>query len=149
MRFLWFVVLTCLTAGVLAADAEESLIKDTYDEWVRVTNTKEIDQWWTFVAPDAVFMPPGEPVLQTEEAIREFYERTFADPNFSLDCRQLSVEIAESGDIAWSRGKCKGTFTDPNGQAASGKSRWFKVWIKRADGSWKCRFNTWKIGGDE
>ena len=137
----------CIAPVLFAAESEEGLIEKTYDEWVQVTNTKDIDRWWTFVAPGAVFTPPGEPVLRTEEAIRGFYEKSFADPNFSLDCKQLSVEIAESGDMAWARGSCKATFTDPNGQAASGNSRWFKIWLKQTDGSWKCKVNIWNVGG--
>ena len=138
------VLISCCAA---ATANEEQLIKETYDEWVQVTNTKDIDRWWTFVAPAAVFTPPGEAVLQTEAAIRGFYEKLFADPNFSLDCKQLRVEIAESGDMAWARGICNFTLTDRNGEKGSGTSRWFKIWLKQTDGSWKCKVNTWNVGG--
>ena len=146
MRIQAIAVIVLFATGAFATDNDVRLIEDTYDEWVRVTNTKDIDRWWTFVAPGAVFTPPGEPVLQTEEAIREFYERSFADPIFSLDCRQQSVEMADSGNMAWSRGSCNATFTNSNGQEATVKSRWFKVWLKQADGSWKCKVNTWNVG---
>ena len=147
MKFQAIAAIVLFASGAFAAGSDERLIEETYDEWVIVTNARDIDRWWTFVAPGAVFTPPGEPVLQTEEAIREFYERSFADPNFSLDCRQLSVEIADSGNMAWARGSCNATFTDPTGRKAKGKSRWFKVWLKQADGSWKCKVNTWNAGG--
>lgn len=139
-----------LSSCAVVADDQEFLIGETYDEWVKVTNTKDIDRWWTYVAPAAVFTPPGEPVLKTEAAIRGFYEKLFADPNFSLDCEQLSVEITESGDVARARGGCEFTFTDPSGEKESGTSRWFKIWLKQTDGSWKCKVNTWwNVGGSQ
>jgi len=131
----------------MAADSDEALIEETYDAWALVTNARDIESWMSYLAPDAVFTPPGSPVLQTDEAIRESYETAFADPAFSLDCEQLSVEVAESGDMAWARGVCDFTVTDPTGKTAHGTSRWFKVWLRQPDGSWKCKVNTWNVGG--
>jgi ketosteroid isomerase-like protein len=138
--------LVFISSGAFAAQGDEQLIEETYDEWVRVTNTKDIEMWSAFVAPGAVFAPSGAPVLTTMEDIREYYEASFADPNFSLDCEQQRVEIAESGDMAWARGICNFTGTAPDGDLASGTSRWFKVWIRQVDGSWKCKVNTWNLG---
>lgn len=131
----------------IAADSDETLIEETYNAWVHAANAKDIESWSLFLAPSAVFVPPGVPPLETEEAILNFYKDSFADPEFSLDCQQLSVDIAKSADMAWARGICRATFTDPNGQKAIGTSRWFKIWIKQTDGSWKCRFNTWNYEG--
>ena len=90
-----------------------------------------------------MFQPPGSPLLETREAIFDYYQLAFADPNFALDCQQLAVEVANSGEMAWARGVCRATFTDSNGQLANGTSKWFKVWLKQADGLWKCKLNTW------
>lgn len=141
--------LVLISFCAVAAANEEQLIEETYDEWVRVTNTKDIEMWSAFVAPGAVFAPAGAPVLQTIEDIREYYEASFADPHFSLDCEQQGVEIAESGDMAWARGICNFTGTAPDGDLASGTSRWFKVWLKQSDGSWKCKVNTWNLGSNK
>jgi ketosteroid isomerase-like protein len=144
-------VIAFLTAGALllsqasatASDTDESTIEKTYNAWVRATNAKDIDMWSSYLAPDALFQPPGIHPLDTREAILEYYRSLFADPNFALDCQQLAVEVADSKQMAWARGICRATFTNPDGQAASGVSRWLKVWIKLPDGSWKCRANTW------
>jgi hypothetical protein len=37
-------------------------------------------------------------------------------PRFSLNCEQEHVDIFESDDMAWSRGKCYVTFTGPGGE---------------------------------
>ena len=146
MRFLLAIVLFCIACGARTADREEILIEATYERWVQITNARDIELWSEFLAPAAVVVPPGSPVLATEETIRSYYEASFADPNFSLDCAQRSVEIAESGDLAWARGTCDFTATGSDGSKVSGTSRWFKIWLKQPDGSWKCKLNTWNLG---
>ncbi len=140
-----------LTAGSLvlsqvsatASDADESIIEKTYNAWVRVANAKNIEWWSSYLAPEALFLPPGVHPLETEEAILDYYRVSFADPHFALDCQQLAVEVANSGEMAWARGVCRATFTNADGQKANGINRWLKVWLKQDDGSWKCRVNTW------
>jgi ketosteroid isomerase-like protein len=122
---------------------DESIIESTYDAWVIVTNAKDIESWSSYLAPNAVFTPPGDPPLQTKEAILDYYRNAFADPNFVLDCQQLSVDVARSRDMAWARGRCNATFSGQSGEKAHGISRWFKIWLKQPDGSWKCSINTW------
>lgn len=135
------------SAALLAADSDEANIEKTYYAWVRATNDRDIVRWSTFLAPGAFFAPPGIMPLDSEEAILNFYRDSFADPEFSLDCELLAVDVAESRDMAWARGTCRATFTDSYGQRAKGTSRWFKIWLKQTDGSWKCRINTWNYEG--
>lgn len=127
----------------IAVESDASIIEQTYNDWVRVTNAKDIELWSSYLAPEAVFQPPGSPLLETRDAIIGYYQLAFADPNFALDCQQLAVEVANSGEMAWARGVCRATFTDSDGQLANGTSKWFKVWLKQADGLWKCKLNTW------
>jgi ketosteroid isomerase-like protein len=126
-----------------ANDSDRLIIEETYNAWLQATNAKDIEVWSSFLAPEAFFVPPGVHPLDTEVAIVNFYEELFADPNFSLDCRQLNVDVAMSGELAWARGICMAAFTDESGHKTNGTSRWFKIWLKQTDGSWKCRVNTW------
>lgn len=126
-----------------ATASDVSDIEATYDAWVQVTNDKDIDQWSSYLAPEALFVPPSVPPLETKADILAYYRTAFADPLFALECRQLHVDVAESGETAWARGVCHATFTDSEGRMAKGASRWFKIWLKQPDGSWKCRINTW------
>ena len=126
-----------------AGESEEQAIHDTYTAWVDAANEKDIAKWSEFLASDPYFVPAGSPPLTTTRDVIEFYERSFADERFSLDCEQQHVELAGSGDMAWARGTCTVTFTGPNGDPASGASRWFKIWVKHPDGSWRGRVNVW------
>ncbi|MDH4055339.1 MAG: DUF4440 domain-containing protein [Gammaproteobacteria bacterium] len=127
-----------------AADSDESSIHDTYNAWVEASNERDIEKWSTFLAENPYFSPADSPPISGTEEVIDYYKRSFADPWFSLDCEQEQVEVSASGEMAWSSGICKATFTGPGGEKARGRSRWFKVWVKQSDGSWRCRVNTWK-----
>ena len=138
------VALALVVPATSASDSDLQAIERTYSAWVVATNDKDIIRWSSFLAQDPYFSPADSPPLTNREAILAYYEKAFADPNFSLDCEQLEVHVAEAGDMAWSRGACKATFTLPDGSKGHGSSQWFKVWMKRPDRSWKCRINSWK-----
>ena len=80
-----------------------------------------------------------------EQSIRDTYEAWVGATN-EKDIEKWSafVDVSESGEMAWSRGECKATFTGPGDTTATGRSRWLKVWIKQPNGSWRCRVNTWR-----
>ena len=127
-----------------AVRADEPSIHETYKTWVEATNKRDIEKWSIFLAENPYFHPADSSPLTSTDEVIDYYARSFADPKFSLDCRQEHVEVSESNEMAWSRGECNVTFTGPYGNEASGASRWFKVWIKQSDGSWRCRVNTWR-----
>lgn len=126
-------------------EADEAEIRESYNAWVTATNARDIERWAAFLAPDAIFLPPDAPALENTEAIRDYYLKLFADPLFALDCEQLEVSVARSGESAWSRGKCHATFTGEDGSAANAASKWTKVWEKQTNGEWRNRLNTWNM----
>ena len=128
-----------------AADSDVQAIEKTYVAWLEVTNEKDITKWSSFLAKDPYFSPADAPPLTNRQAVLAYYEKSFSDPKFSLDCEQLDVHVSQSRDMAWSRGLCEATFTGPDDKKGSGSSRWLKVWTKYPDGSWKCRVNSWKF----
>ena len=142
-------VLSLFATGPAFAQAEvhRKAIDNAYRHWVDATNAKDLNRWATFLAPDPLFLPPDQPALRGDLAIREFYERLFADHRFSLNCRQDQVEVAEAQDMAWSTGSCEATLTGPDGDAARGSSKWAKVWVKLPNGDWKCTLNSWSLNG--
>jgi ketosteroid isomerase-like protein len=141
---------TCLAFSLaacskaLVTEADEQAILETYKAWVEATNAKDIEKWSTFLAINPYFHPADSSPLTNTEKIISYYERSFADPMFSLDCRQEHVDVSASGEMAWSRGECTAAFTGADGNEASGTSSWLKVWIKQSDGSWRCRVNIWR-----
>lgn len=122
------------TAPQVDTAADKATIEKLYPAWVETGRSRDLEAFASFLAPDAQFLPPNVPALKTHEEIVEFYRALYEDPRFALDCRQEQVEVAASGDIAWSRGSCKGTFTGQDGEAAHSKTKWLKVWQKQPNG---------------
>lgn len=129
--------------GFAQVEVHELAIRKVYDEWVQTTHAKDLDRWASFLAPDPIFLPPNSPALRGDTAVKDFYAALFADERFSLDCRQESVEVAESEDFAWSTGHCEATFTDRDGGPGRDTSKWIKVWKRLPNGQWKCTANSW------
>lgn len=140
------VSVSCSNEGPSKFDDVRS-IHDAYEEWEKSTNARDIEWWSSFVAPNAVFLPPDKPPLETIDDIRAYYTELFRDPAFGLECTQTFVNVAKSRDMAWTRGTCEITFTTPGGDVANGSSKWTKVWVRMDDGTWKCRLNTWNSNG--
>ncbi len=140
-----FLLSSAMCGSATAQTADEQAIAQTYNEWVAVTNDKDIDRWVAFLAPDALFLPPDSKALNTHDDIRQYYLTLFADPHWNIACQQLDVEIAKSGDMAWATGTCEATFTGADGDKARGASKWAKVWLKQPGGDWRCRMNTWNV----
>jgi ketosteroid isomerase-like protein len=139
---LYALLLAVSAAG--APDSDVDAIEKTYKAWVEATNERDIAGWSAFLAENPYFSPADSPPLTSREAVLAYYEKSFSDPQFSLDCEQLDIHVSTSGDMAWSRGVCEATFTMPDGGKGHGSSRWIKVWTKNSDGSWKGRINSWK-----
>jgi ketosteroid isomerase-like protein len=135
----------CTHCGVVEADSTDSSqeIMSAYYEWVEAVNAKDIEWWASFLDAGAVFLPDGNPALETTDAIIDFYVEQFRDPSFSLDCTQTLVEVSASNDFAWSHGTCNGTFTTPDGELGRSLGKWTKVWVRSDSGEWKCRLNAW------
>jgi len=140
--------LLALPADALAqAEVHERAIAEAYTAWVETVNAKDLDAWSSYLAPDAIFFPPDSPVLASRSAILEFESSSFADPQFSLDCRVEDVEVASAEDMAWAHGHCNSSFTGADGRVAHGSTKWVKVWKRQPDGEWKCAVNAWNAAG--
>jgi uncharacterized protein (TIGR02246 family) len=91
-----------------------------------------------FYADDAVVAVPGEPAQRGAAAIRAATDTDLKDPAFALDFANEKTQVAASGDMAYTRGTFRVTFTDP----ATKKPRteagsYLTVFRKQDDGSWK------------
>ncbi len=130
-----------------ALAADEAAIHKAYAEWVQVTNAKDIQRWVSFAADDAIFFPANHPILTDKDAIQNFYSTLFADPNFTIACKQTGVAVSKAGDLAWSMGTCEVKVSDSRGNPVTDTSKWVKVWKKQPSGSWKCIINMWNSDG--
>ena len=117
---------------------DEKAIRDSEAAWVRAFATKEPEKAAAFYADDADSMLPDTPLMAGKKAIISGMKPELGDPNFTLVFAPTKVEIAKSGDIAYSKGWFKYTTTDPRTKNRVGQvGNYVEVYRKQTDGSWK------------
>lgn len=129
---------TAATATPDTRALDEKAIRDTEAAWVRAFATKEPEKAAAFYADDAASMLPDTPLMTGRKAIIAGMKPELGDPNFSLVFAPTKVEIAQSGEIAYSQGTFKYTTTDPKTKKRVGQAgNYVEVYKKQADGTWK------------
>jgi len=90
---------------------------------------------------DVVGMDPTSPVVIGKENMRQFLETMFKDkPDLSWTITK--VEVARSGDLAYSYGAGKISMKPKKGKPTEETAKYVSVWKKQTDGSWKIIVNT-------
>jgi len=64
---------------------------------------EDIDEFVTFLADDAIFMPDGAPAARGD-SIRTTWEQLLSMPGFGLEWMATSARVAEAGDIGYTIG---------------------------------------------
>jgi ketosteroid isomerase-like protein len=78
------------------------------------------------------------PVSSGKDAIRKTIAGMLTDPALSLKFQASRVEVAKSGDIAYTQGSYTMTMTDPNTkQVVNDHGSYVTTYAKQPDGSWK------------
>jgi len=139
------------TATVLAAtltacnqtsgntDADIAAIKAVEVQWNQDWAAHDLDKIMSHYADDAVLIVPGMPAANGKAAITEGNKPMATDPVTALSFTPARVEVAKSGDVAWSQGSYTLTFTDPQSkQVINDHGSYVTTYRKQADGSWKC-----------
>jgi uncharacterized protein (TIGR02246 family) len=145
--------MTRLAAGAVAAvtlaalsgcaqpdtrDTDTKAIKDLEIQWVRECAAKNADKVLAHYADGAVLMPPGMAASVGKDAIGKVLKEMVADPALSLKFQAGKVEVARSGDLAYSQGSYTMTATDPTSKRpVHDHGSYVTVYRKQADGSWK------------
>lgn len=118
--------------------AIEKQIKDQEAQWARHYADHNAEGLASHYADDAALANPDTPIAVGKDAIRKETASFAADPNLNVQFASDRVQVAASGDLAYSRGHYSMTYTDPGtGKAAAGTGSYLTVWKKQADGSWK------------
>ncbi len=118
-------------------EAEKTAILTADAEWASAATARNAERAASFLADDAVFMPPHEPVIVGKDAIAQWMAAGLADPAFSISWQTTEVVVAASGDFAYSTGMNQIQITMPDGSIMTDTGKGLTVWKKQADGSWK------------
>jgi ketosteroid isomerase-like protein len=81
---------------------------------------------------------PGDKLASNEVDRRKALQPLVDDPNLKISFASDRIEVAQSGDLAYSRGHYSMTVTDKaTNKPATGTGSYLTVYKKEADGSWK------------
>jgi len=91
-----------------------------------------------YYANDAAVMFPGDKPTEGSQAIAKRYDAMMADKAFALDIVNARTTVAASGDLAYTRGTYRATYTDLGSkQPVSETGNYVTVFKKQTDGNWK------------
>jgi len=110
----------------------------------------------SFYTDDVVGMAVDAPMVQGKGNMQKYFETMMKDKP-EISWKPVKVEVARSGDLAYSWGSGKVSVKDKKGKVAETTIKYASVWKKQADGGWKIAVDTMipdppetkkKAGGD-
>ena len=118
--------------------AVKSAIKADEAKWNEQFKSKDTEGVVSHYADDAYFAGPGMKPADGSTAIRQVYANASTDPAFNVQFASDKIDVAASGDMAYSRGHFTEHYTDSKTHKVMANSGYFlTVWKKQSDGSWK------------
>jgi uncharacterized protein (TIGR02246 family) len=123
--------------------ADEAAVRQTDADWSKAAQTKKVDDWVAFYTDDAVVLPPNDKKTTGKENIDKAIGGLLAMPGLALSWEPQKVEVARSGDLAYTQGTYVLTTTDAKGQPVTDRGKTAEIWKKQADGRWKCTLDMW------
>jgi ketosteroid isomerase-like protein len=125
-------------ASAASADSIKQAIKADEAKWNQQFKSKETEALVGHYADDAFFYATGEAPADGSTAIRQIYANASTDPAFVVHFTSDKIDVAGSGDLAYSRGKFDEKYTDKKtGKVMTGSGPYITVYKKQDDGSWK------------
>jgi len=123
---------------------EVEAVREWFARYTEAINAGVLDQWASFVADDAVIMPPDEPPLIGIDAIRPPYAAVFN--TYAFDFRGRIEDVTVASHLAVVRASIEETLSPTSGDAPMEyRGAWLMVLRQDADGSWKLWRNMWSV----
>ncbi len=118
--------------------AEEAAIRAKETGWMEAYNKHDAGALAGQYEDDASLAGNGVALMTDAAGRRAFLDGFAADPALKVDFASDRIIVAESGDLASSRGHYSFTYTDPaTKQPKTESGSYLTVYRKAADGSWK------------
>jgi uncharacterized protein (TIGR02246 family) len=119
-------------------DADVKAIRNVESQWNQDFASKDADKLVAHYANYAVMMTPGMAASSGKDAIRTAITQMLSDPALSLQFHAAKVDVAKSGDLAYTQGSYTMTTTDPQTKKVrNDHGSYVTVYRKQIDESWK------------
>ena len=142
-------MILCATAAITLLATACNTMPDTHDadvkaiqaveaQWNQDYLSKDAAKLAAHYTDDAVLMIPGSPAISGRDAIQANATQMASDPALSLKFQTAKIDVAKSGDLAFTQGTYTITLTDPHsGQVINDHGSYVTTYRKQADGTWK------------
>lgn len=132
-------VLTIISCSQPKVDkqAEGEKVMQISKEWSEVASSGNVEKTVSYWADNAVLMSSGQPPLNGKQAIKQMVEESFKVPGFRISWQPQSVEVSESGDMAYIIENSQVAFNDSTGNTVTLNNKAVTIWKKQSDGTWK------------
>ncbi len=134
----------CASTNGRSVDTEsiEAQIREADLALLRAEEQRDLDGVMEFIAPHAVFQPPGHSPIVGYEAIRVFYDtQWFKFPFIEISGTPEAIVAGSSGDLAYFDGRSQMAL-EISGERTVAVGKYLGVWQK-ISGKWKLAAISW------
>lgn len=121
--------------------ADETAIRAAEAEMAKAVAALDPAKAASFYTDDVVGMAVDAPVVQGKENMQKYFETMMKDKP-EVSWTPVKVEVARSGDLAYSWGTGKVSVKAKKGKVAETTVKYASVWKKQGDGGWKIAVDT-------
>lgn len=126
---------------------DEKTLRERDREWAAVASEgRDVERILSFWADDAKVFPPGAPVVEGKQAIREFVIGSLSTAGFRISWETDEVVVAPGGNLGYTTGRNQITMPDDSGNLRTESGRGVTVWRRDPDGEWRCVIDIWNVG---
>jgi uncharacterized protein (TIGR02246 family) len=115
---------------------EENAVRQADMDWSKAAASKDVDKVVSYYTEDGAVYAPNSPLAAGQPAIKVAWTGMVNLPGFMVNWVPSRVEVARSGDLAWSTGTYTMTTSVP-GTSVTDHGKYVAVWKKQSDGNWK------------
>lgn len=127
-------------ANVLsAATPAEEAVRAADLAWEKTFAAGDIDAAVAGCLENASMMAPNAPIATGKQAIRGLLSIVLGAPSLKISWVPVRVEVARSGDFAYTSGTYEVSFDEP-GKRAEDKGKYLTIWKKEG--------SVWKVAQD-
>ena len=144
----WF-YLICLFLAFVSCQSEVSKENENHmEEWKNEIRQTEADfanrvkeegipkAFLNFADEDAVLLR-NDKVIEGKKAIAHYFDERKNSDKISLTWEPNFIEVAASGDLAYTYGEYVVTIIDSTGKENSSRGIFHTIWKRQPDGKWK------------
>lgn len=131
-------------ASKASQEQDRRIIAKAEADFEKARAERGLEGWLSFFADDTADFVRGGPFTFTKEEMRRRLQKDF-DPVDQLTWKPVKIEVADSGDLAYSLGTWQLKGKDPKGNDVTQTGKYLTVWKKQKDGSWKVVADTGNV----